>query len=288
MLKLLDGSKLFAPDELDSTAFSIRPRASRGPRRGSDAMADRDAALRELLGEIGDGDGGAGSDPSTSAASARVDGDDAAGGDATMMHHLNLRDLTLDASSAANAIDGLDLDLVKYADHDVVRDIMRSDVTDLKQRASSVEAKLQSVELESIKDYVAESDNLVALHGQIEGCDAILREMESLLLGFKNDLGKISSEIKSLQDQSSTMGTKLRNRKAAEYSLGAFVEDVALAPDLVLAIADGEVSEAYLRRLVELDRHLEFMRTDATASASAAARDVAPELERLRAKAAAK
>ena len=142
-----------------------------------------------------------------------------------MMHHLNLRDLTLDASSAANAIDGLDLDLVKYADHDVVRDIMRSDVTDLKQRASSVEAKLQSVELESIKDYVAESDNLVALHGQIEGCDAILREMESLLLGFKNDLGKISSEIKSLQDQSSTMGTKLRNRKAAEYSLGAFVED---------------------------------------------------------------
>ena len=249
-------------------------------------MADRDAALRELLGEIGDGDGGGGSNPSTSAASARVDGDDAAGGDATM--RLNLRDLTLDASSAANAIDGLDLDLVKYADHDVVRDIMRSDVTDLKQRASSVEAKLQSVELESIKDYVAESDNLVALHGQIEGCDAILREMESLLLGFKNDLGKISSEIKSLQDQSSTMGTKLRNRKAAEYSLSAFVEDVTLAPDLVLAIADGEVSEAYLRRLVELDRHLEFMRTDASASASAAARDVAPELARLRAKAAAK
>ena len=79
-------------------------------------MADRDAALRELLGEIGDGGG---SDPSTSAASARVDGDDAAGGDATMMHHLNLRDLTLDASSAANAIDGLDLDLVIRVLHEV-------------------------------------------------------------------------------------------------------------------------------------------------------------------------
>lgn len=50
------------------------------------------------------------------------------------------------------------------------------------------------VELDSIQDYVAESDNLVALQQQIRGCDCILEKMESLLGGFQADLGKISSE----------------------------------------------------------------------------------------------
>jgi hypothetical protein len=52
------------------------------------------------------------------------------------------------------------------------------------------------VELDSIQDYVAESDNLVALQSQIRGCDAILGKMESLLGGFQGDLGKISSEAR--------------------------------------------------------------------------------------------
>ena len=67
---------------------------------------------------------------------------------------------------------------------------------------SVVESKLHQVELDSIQDYVAESDNLIALHEQIQGCDGILETMESLLSGFQHDLGQISSEIKSLQEQS--------------------------------------------------------------------------------------
>ena len=51
------------------------------------------------------------------------------------------------------------------------------------------------VELDSIQDYVAESDNLVALQQQIRDCDGILGKMESLLGGFQSDLGKISSEV---------------------------------------------------------------------------------------------
>lgn len=50
------------------------------------------------------------------------------------------------------------------------------------------------VELDSIQDYVTESDNLVALQQQIRGCDSILEKMESLLGGFQSDLGKISTE----------------------------------------------------------------------------------------------
>jgi hypothetical protein len=56
---------------------------------------------------------------------------------------------------------------------------------------------LSQLELDSIQDYVVESDNLVALREQIRGCDTILETMEGLLGGFQNDLGKISSEARA-------------------------------------------------------------------------------------------
>jgi len=99
----------------------------------------------------------------------------------------------------------------------VVRDILRSEGAELRERAAAVEGRLHQarcgdtharasprspprlrtlqVELDSIQDYVAESDNLVALQDQIRGCDGILGKMENLLGGFQSDLGKISSEV---------------------------------------------------------------------------------------------
>ena len=56
---------------------------------------------------------------------------------------------------------------------------------------------MSQLELDSIQDYVVESDNLVALREQIRGCDTILETMEGLLGGFQNDLGKISSEARA-------------------------------------------------------------------------------------------
>ena len=40
-----------------------------------------------------------------------------------------------------------------------------------------------------------------------------VNRMESMLSGFQADLGNISEEIKYLQEQSSSMSVKLRNRK---------------------------------------------------------------------------
>ena len=183
----------------------------------------------------------------------------------------------------------LDVELVKYADHDVVRNVMKSEASeDLKAKAKEVTAKLRAVELESIQDYVAESENLAQLHAQIEGCDEVLGSMETLLSGFKDDLGKIGGEIKSLQEQSVEMSVKLSNRKLANALLGDFAHQITLPPDLIRAVCEDEVDEAYLKHLVRLDKRLRFLKTDPNAAASAAARDVAPELARLRAKAALK
>ena len=256
-------------------------------------MADKDheAALAELLGEVGPlDDKKAGADAGHRSSNGVHTGED----DVSVERELNLGPLDITSERdndvfAALEEGGLDLDLVKYADHDVVRSVMEnSDATDLKQRAKAVEDKLQSVEMESIKDYVAESDNMLELHAQIQSCDGILGDMESLLSGFKTELGKISTEIRSLQDQSQSMGIKLRNRKAAERGLSAFVDSITLPPDLVRAIAEEDVSERYLSALADLDRRLKSVEANPSASASKSAEDVVPELERLKATACAK
>jgi vacuolar protein sorting-associated protein 52 len=53
---------------------------------------------------------------------------------------------------------------------------------------------------------------LAELHVQVKDCDQILEAMENLLSGFQDDLGKLSEEIQTLQDQSLNMSVKLKNR----------------------------------------------------------------------------
>jgi len=55
----------------------------------------------------------------------------------------------------------------------------------LREYAKGVENNLRKVELDSIEDYIKESDNLVSLHDQIRDCDSILSQMETLLSGFQ-------------------------------------------------------------------------------------------------------
>ena len=76
---------------------------------------------------------------------------------------------------------------------------------------SKVEKELESAEHASIGDYIAESGNIAALHNQISSCDGILARMEGLLTAFQTDLGSISNEILSLQQQSVEMN--LRSNK---------------------------------------------------------------------------
>ena len=70
--------------------------------------------------------------------------------------------------------------------------------TDVREHVREVDTRLRQVELESIEDYIAESDNLVALHQHIQTCDGILQTMESLLGGFQADLGSISTEVRCM------------------------------------------------------------------------------------------
>ncbi|XP_010263753.1 PREDICTED: vacuolar protein sorting-associated protein 52 A-like isoform X2 [Nelumbo nucifera] len=192
-----------------------------------------------------------------------------------------------DASSDDLSLEGLQEELEECKNDDVVANIL-SKGTKLREYAKGVENNVRQVELDSIQDYIKESDNLVSLRDQIHDCDSILSQMETLLGGFQAEIGSISSEIKSLQEKSMDMGLKLKNRKVAELKLARFVEDIIVPPRMVDIIVDGEVNDDYMRTLEILSKKLKFVEVDPMVKSSKALKDVQPELERLRQKAVSK
>ncbi|XP_078433603.1 vps52 / Sac2 family [Wolffia australiana] len=185
------------------------------------------------------------------------------------------------------SLNGLEDELHDFQNNDDIAKILANGAK-LRDYTKGVENNVRQVELESIQDYIKESDNLVLLHDQIRDCDIILSQMETMLSGFQAEIGSISSEIKSLQEKSMDMGLKLKNRKVAESNLARFVEDIIVSPRMVDLIVDGEVNDEYLRTLEILSKKIKFTEVDPMVNASIALKDVQPELERLRQKAVAK
>ena len=186
----------------------------------------------------------------------------------------------LEAELLASLEDEVEVDLL---DDKTVQEVLAKQV-DLRKYAAEVESGLRSLEGASIKDYIAESESLAGLHTQIRDCDGVLDSLESMLRSFQGDLASISAQIKFLQDESLSMNVKLRNRKAAEEQLNGFVEKLIVSPELVTNICEAEVNESYLDFVLQLNEKVSFAKTDA-AAATAAAGDIAPELEKLRLKA---
>ncbi|KAL6526452.1 Vacuolar protein sorting-associated protein 52 [Orobanche gracilis] len=192
-----------------------------------------------------------------------------------------------DEESDAISLEGLEQELQDCKTDDVVSMIL-SKGTKLRDYTKDVENNLRQIELDSIEDYIKESDNLVSLHDQIHDCDTILSQMEKLLSGFQVEIGSVSSDIKILQEKSLNMGLKLKNRKAAESKLAKFVEDIIVPPRMIDIIVDGELNEEYMRTLEILSKKLKFVEADAMVKTSTALNDVQPELEKLRQKAVSK
>ncbi|KAL6492561.1 Vacuolar protein sorting-associated protein 52 [Orobanche gracilis] len=192
-----------------------------------------------------------------------------------------------DEGSDAISLEGLEQELQDCKTDDVVSMIL-SKGTKLRDYTKDVENNLRQIELDSIEDYIKESDNLVSLHDEIHDCDTILSQMEKLLSGFQVEIGSISSDIKVLQEKSLDMGLKLKNRKAAESKLAKFVEDIIVPPRMIDIIVDGELNEEYMRTLEILSKKLKFVEADSMVKTSTALNDVQPELEKLRQKAVSK
>jgi hypothetical protein len=133
--------------------------------------------------------------------------------------------------------DEIDEDLERFQQDEIVADALAKGV-DLREYSRQIDDELKQVEMESVREYVGESDNVVYLHNQIQACDVVLARMQEMLLGFQADLGGISEEIRYLQDQSLSMNIKLRNRRAAQAKIEGFLENVELPQDLITTVVE--------------------------------------------------
>lgn len=72
----------------------------------------------------------------------------------------------LDITTAQISLAGVEDQLEHFANHDVLKAILDQGC-DPKEYGQQYETKLRQAELESIQDYITESDNLVELHDQV-------------------------------------------------------------------------------------------------------------------------
>lgn len=120
----------------------------------------------------------------------------------------------------------------------------------------------------------------------IQTCDEVLGRMEELLSVFQSDLGNISGEIQNLQEQSTFMSVKLRNRKTVESRLGKALQGMVIPPFVIKKITEGDVDEMWLEYLLTINKQMRFVKANQHRPIKAL-RNVGPELEKLRLKAAA-
>lgn len=166
----------------------------------------------------------------------------------------------------------------------VVQEALKNGV-DLREYSQQVEEELKGAENLSIQDYIRESQNIASLHNQIVECDQVLERMEKMLISFQSDLGSISNEILSLQQQSVQMNVKLKNRQAIRGELSQFVDDMVVPEDMILVIMETPVQEqAFLEHLQNLEHKLNFLKEQSFRDARSC-NDVRDVVEKLKIKA---
>ena len=185
---------------------------------------------------------------------------------------------------------------MSYAEDENLQDHLQDEIVkealasgqDLREYSKQVEVELASSEQASIQDYISQAGNIAQLHNQISSCDGILARMENLLLSFQTDLGSISSEILSLQQESVDMNLRLKNRQGVRGELSQFVDDLVVTEQLISTIMETPVSEQqFLEQLQVLDHKIEFLKEQSFREARAA-QDVKDVLDKLKIKAVAK
>ncbi|NXW97656.1 VPS52 protein, partial [Larus smithsonianus] len=165
----------------------------------------------------------------------------------------------------------------------LVQEALKTGV-DLRQYSKQVELELQEVERASIRDYIKESENIASLHNQITACDAILERMEQMLSAFQCDLSSISSEIRTLQEQSVAMNLRLKNRRAVRRQLGQLLDELVVPAAMISTILEAPVTEPeFLEQLQELNGKINSVKEQAFRETVACA-DVQHVLEKLKIK----
>ncbi|CAD8194932.1 unnamed protein product [Paramecium octaurelia] len=152
---------------------------------------------------------------------------------------------------------------------------------DLRHMCDNVKLEMQLIEKEAAYDYLKVEKEMYELDGEIEKSDAILGELENVLLNFKDYLNDIKSEMTQLQERSVKMNTSLTNRKALSQILSSFVDQAVLDPSLIDNICSKEINDQYVEYIRILCSKLEYLKNTELTDANAV-KNLGPELIKLK------
>ena len=129
---------------------------------------------------------------------------------------------------------------------------------------------------------------MARLYLEIRGCDEVLGNMENMLSTFQANLSSISSEIDYLQEASTSMSQKLRNRQEVSSELEQVIEKLAVSEVMINTIIDTPVQEqSFSNALQDLSKKIDYLK-ELDFLGALAVEDVRKVIEKLRLKAVSK
>ncbi|KAK8797951.1 vacuolar protein sorting-associated protein [Blastocystis sp. subtype 4] len=152
-------------------------------------------------------------------------------------------------------------DLELFQNADLVKEALEKDV-DLVEYGRKIEDDLMAASKGSVADYIAESANLANLHKDIDLCDSILLQIQDLLHVYQKDLSGVANEIRSLQSESVILSQKLQNRREMDGVIRGFINKVAINPNMVKVLIEGDINDEYVATLHKFDAQLDFVDQD--------------------------
>lgn len=197
----------------------------------------------------------------------------------------------LNITSEEIDFDEIDDDLERFQEDEMVKQALQRGI-DLRKYALELTAQLKEAETDTVAQYMENNDEVSQLHQQMEECDAVLARMQEMLLGFQEDLGGISEEIKDLQNKSLSMNIKLKNRRAAEELIHKFLDQTSIDPEVANIIAHSPINEQFLDAIIDLSKKLKYLQQEAPSKDGSSldiipkgtfvGQTLLPELERLK------
>ncbi|KAE9419192.1 hypothetical protein Angca_009057 [Angiostrongylus cantonensis] len=146
------------------------------------------------------------------------------------------------------------------ADEAVVREALSAG-DNLNNFSAQVKDELNDAHRTAVRECIQNADKLTDLHNQILACDQVFERLEKMLLGFQDDLGTISQDMKRLQDESVSINQELDNRQKVRSELSQFVDDIIVPQNMIKIIMESDVNErSFLEQLHELQHKINFVK----------------------------
>ena len=151
------------------------------------------------------------------------------------------------------------------------------------QYRKKVYDELSTIETEIISNLAKHDKEFMEMFKNFEESDEILNKLEENLLFFKNKLSDINNDMKMLQNKSSEITVKLKNRKEFEEELFKLLDSIILAPEFLNDIICKDIDDEFINKINKLEEKLQTF-TGGELPESSAINEIIPELRKTLAK----